>query len=118
MVKIISKPHCVYRLFATDGHLLYVGCSFAPMSRIAAHTNGRVWGEDIAAATFQWFPDQHSALRAEAEAIAEEHPEWNSHGNDVRKQERGRYDRLLDRDDPTTWVVRTKRAMRAQAGAA
>lgn len=66
---LVRQPHCVYRLFAADGHLLYIGCSVLPVNRIYAHSRVVPWATAIASATFEWRPNRKEAEAAEAAAI-------------------------------------------------
>lgn len=73
----ISKPHCLYRLFDAAGRTLYIGCSIDPFSRIGHHGNVQSWRQNLASATFEWYPDQITGMRAEAAAILIEGPIYN-----------------------------------------
>lgn len=68
----------VYRHFAADGALLYVGCSINPFMRLRAHEWGATWAFDIVRVEIEWFPCEALALSAEQEAIATERPRHNA----------------------------------------
>lgn len=65
----------VYRLWAEDGRLLYVGSSRALRNRLKRHRD--TWGDLIASATWQEHPDARTMLDAERHAIQTEHPALN-----------------------------------------
>lgn len=67
----------VYRHFDSGGRLLYVGCSINPFMRLRAHEWAATWAMDIASVTVEWFPCESAAYKAEAKAIAREHPIHN-----------------------------------------
>jgi hypothetical protein len=70
-----SSGHVLYRLWAADGRLLYVGVSRRPRARIRSHH--RKWGDLIAKVTWESHPDERSMLAAERQAIRDEHPALN-----------------------------------------
>lgn len=74
---LYDRPTAVYRLFAGDDTLLYVGCSCEPRKRIVADHLFKFWGPDIADFSFDWHDDRFTALRFEAQAIVEEAPLHN-----------------------------------------
>lgn len=79
---MLRQSTCVYRLYDTDGELLYVGLSLCPHYRIPTH-RGRTWGKRIASHTLEWFDDREAAKTAERHAITTEQPLHNI----VRPQE-------------------------------
>jgi len=70
----------VYRAFAADDHLLYVGYSAKPEQRIKAHQRLAPWAADVARWTFQEYATTGEALDAETQAILDEAPQWNIRG--------------------------------------
>ena len=70
-------PYVVYRAFDADGALLYVGCSGDVHKRIADHRKWAEWRHDAVRWTYQLYPDERSALAAEAAAITAEDPIYN-----------------------------------------
>lgn len=101
--EIIRAPHCVYRLFASDGRLLYIGCSILPVDRIYAHSRVQPWATAIASATFEWHPSRKEAEAVEDAAIRAELPEWNVHKRKNAKHSIGRLNPKFRHDDPSTW---------------
>lgn len=65
----------LYRLWASDGRLLYVGVSTVLRQRLKAHE--RRWGDLIASVTWEEHADERAMLDAEREAIRDEHPALN-----------------------------------------
>lgn len=67
----------LYRHFAADGSLLYVGISLSWPTRTKAHVRGSRWFEQVAKVEIERFPTRTEALDAEREAIKREKPEFN-----------------------------------------
>lgn len=67
----------VYRFYATDGALLYVGCSGAILARLYSHECATWWWKEVASTTQVHYSDKASALAAEATAIRDEAPRYN-----------------------------------------
>lgn len=70
----------VYRVFAGNGDLLYVGCSSQLFTRLRQHRHQSHWWEYAAVVTFDFMARQ-DAILAEREAIAAEGPLWCFAGN-------------------------------------
>lgn len=66
----------VYRLFAADDTLLYIGASMTAATRLGAHADKGWWGE-VQRATFEHHPTREAAFEAEGVAIATERPRYN-----------------------------------------
>jgi len=75
----IEPPHVVYRMFAADGTLLYVGCSLHPCSRIASHGADKTWLQRVTNITLKWYPNWLEGVREEYGAIRTEKPMYNKH---------------------------------------
>lgn len=101
----MSTPCAVYRVFAADGRLLYVGCSPSPLVRAHDHALTKAWGAEIATITVAWFPSRVEAAEAEFLAISKEAPEWNVHFKIAPKHAVGIYHPKYRRDDPSTWLL-------------
>lgn len=67
----------LYRHFANDGSLLYVGISLSWPQRTKAHAKGSRWFEQVARVEIENFPTREAALDAEREAIKREKPAFN-----------------------------------------
>ncbi|MFB7496043.1 hypothetical protein ACFC09_15350 [Streptomyces sp. NPDC056161] len=74
-----SRPAAVYRLWARDGALLYVGSSYRPEARYQERRR-KPWGPQIARCAEEWHPSRADAFRLELEAIAGEYPRYNVYG--------------------------------------
>lgn len=74
-----SGRAAVYRLFASDGTLLYVGSAFDPEERYACHRKA-VWWPSVSRQSETWFSDRKTAYREEWKAIASEQPTCNLAG--------------------------------------
>lgn len=71
------KPSAVYRLYDTEGELLYVGIATNPYNRVSAHRRRQPWGQLIADYTEEWFENREAAKKAEVSAIHHEDPVYN-----------------------------------------
>lgn len=78
MPDIESQPTAVYRLYARDGRLLYVGMTNNPDVRFAYHALTRRWWQDIEEKVIEWHPDRATARQHEAAAIKGEAPVHNA----------------------------------------
>lgn len=70
-------PAAVYRLYATDGTLLYVGVTGNLGSRFATHAKNASWWPQVARRTAVSYDTRTEALGAEAIAIRDEFPVHN-----------------------------------------
>ncbi|MFI5831065.1 helix-turn-helix domain-containing protein [Streptomyces sp. NPDC051578] len=68
--------HELYRLFAEDGRLLYIGISHSARFRLMQHVR-KPWWPDVARKEMERHPNRATALRAERVAIQKERPIWN-----------------------------------------
>lgn len=71
------RPWSVYRLFAADGSLLYVGSTNDLERRLAEHRRKQSWGDQIATWTEDWPHMREAAYRIEGAAIDAEQPIHN-----------------------------------------
>lgn len=67
----------LYRHFAADGRLLYVGISLSAIGRLAQHRETSHWYGEIARVDIEWHSDRNAAMKAEKNAIQNEHPPYN-----------------------------------------
>lgn len=72
-----SRRTALYRLFDTEGRLLYVGIAFNPDSRWAGHSASKSWWTDVAEKRIEWHETRSAAVAAERAAIAAELPLYN-----------------------------------------
>lgn len=76
----------VYRLFAADGTLLYIGSAFDPDHRCKSHQKQSWWPEAVRR-TDEWHPDRWAAYAEEAKAIVMEKPKLNVMGTQAYRDE-------------------------------
>lgn len=77
----VLMQHALYRFFASDGALLYVGLTCRPEGRWPKHVEGQPWWTEVARIDLQTFPDRAAVALAEAAAIRLERPRYNIHFN-------------------------------------
>lgn len=70
---------CVYRMYAGDGSLLYVGCTLNIGQRTQQHHSRAPWWDDAVRMEIERFSTHREALTAERDAIVNEHPRWNTY---------------------------------------
>ncbi len=66
----------LYRHFAADGSLLYVGISVRPLTRLGEHEESR-WIDKVSRVDMERFPTRDAAIDAERNAIVSERPIYN-----------------------------------------
>lgn len=76
VIPLADRKTAVYRLFAADNTLLYVGASHNPKERFGRHKD-RAWWPEVARKNVTWYPDRRTALHREALAISKESPRYN-----------------------------------------
>lgn len=72
-------PNFVYRAYAEDGRLLYVGITVNIKRRMAAHKQSSEWFGEWSRMAIEMVPGRGSALLIESNAIAQEIPAFNKH---------------------------------------
>lgn len=77
----------LYRLYNTDGRLLYVGITSNPKARWSAHSRDKHWWPEVARKTIEWFETRKSAERIEKVEVEEESPRYNKVFNGERRVE-------------------------------
>lgn len=75
-----AAGNLVYRCFAADGALLYIGSTRQYGPRMAAHAKNSHWWSQVADVTREPYPSMPAALAAERVAIRAEHPLHNKAG--------------------------------------
>lgn len=68
----------LYRAYAADGTLLYIGISWVPDARAEQHKSSSEWHSRMAKYTVDWFESRMDAVAAEAAAVRVEKPLYNS----------------------------------------
>jgi len=81
-----ARPAAVYRLWAADGTLLYVGSAYDPEERCRRH-HGQPWWPLVARRTDEWRPSRAHAYHAEMAAIEGEAPAHNVMGSAAYREE-------------------------------
>lgn len=71
-----EKPTALYRFFAADNRLLYVGITHRLNGRLSAHKRDKPW-QEVARIELEHYPTREQALAAEERAIKSEKPAWN-----------------------------------------
>ncbi|MFF7130365.1 GIY-YIG nuclease family protein [Streptomyces sp. NPDC008240] len=74
-----ARKAAVYRLYAADGSLLYIGSSYNPERRYRDHYS-KPWWPLVARRAEEWHPSKDDAYAAEMKAIAAEEPAHNHMG--------------------------------------
>ncbi len=74
-----SERTALYRCFAADGVLLYVGISLREWERVMAHSS-RDWFRDVRRIELEHFDSRSGARSAELNAIRTENPRFNIEG--------------------------------------
>lgn len=69
--------HILYRFFAADNTLLYVGITNDPLSRFGGHCRDKSWFRQIAHSTMEHFESRQELEAAEIHAIKTEKPKYN-----------------------------------------
>lgn len=69
--------HVLYRMFAADDALLYVGITLRPVDRLRHHSKDKQWWSEVATIRLESFPSRESLEAAERTAIADESPRYN-----------------------------------------
>jgi hypothetical protein len=77
----MSGPHTVYRAFAANGDLLYIGIASDPETRFICHEAFTPWWPDVADTTLEEFASDWEAEVAEKAAILAEVPFHNVSSN-------------------------------------
>jgi hypothetical protein len=76
-----DQRHTLYRFYAEDGALLYIGITGSIPERFRSHDRDKPWYGDAARATFQHYPNRDAVLDAERKAIIAEQPRYNVQHN-------------------------------------
>lgn len=74
-------PHALYRFFAADESLLYVGITCDVGRRWDRHSRDKPWWTEMARSTVEHFDTREAVLAAEEAAIRAEKPRYNIRHN-------------------------------------
>ena len=72
-----DRVHILYRFFAADGRLLYVGMTINPARRFEKHRGEKSWWSDVARVEIEHHETIDALRKAERRAIETEHPIHN-----------------------------------------
>jgi predicted GIY-YIG superfamily endonuclease len=72
-----DEPTALYRLYAADGNLIYLGITTSPASRMEQHAEKQPWWPEVALRTMAWYATRMDAAVAETAAIKAEKPQYN-----------------------------------------
>jgi predicted GIY-YIG superfamily endonuclease len=82
-----QAPYYIYRAYAADGDLLYIGRTIDPNMRLAKHYQSSPWVAEVMEWEFQPIPRNWYAMcAAERAAIEAEHPRYNVQWNTPKEQ--------------------------------
>ena len=87
----------LYRHFAEDGELLYIGISVSFLSRLGQHEKHSPWFDRIYSVTVEHFDTREEALKAERDAIKSESPTHNKHHKVTQGETRFEADQSRER---------------------
>lgn len=73
-----EPPSYVYRIFAEDGLLLYIGSTLDLPTRLQRHSYGAKWFPLAHRVELEEFESREAALVAEREAVRRENPAGNA----------------------------------------
>lgn len=90
----MPEPTAMYRLWAENEVLLYVGISKHPPTRFDQHAGDKPWWPFVAYQDIEWFDSRWVALAAESLAITDEAPLFNRQGNGGRERP---YERMFSK---------------------
>jgi hypothetical protein len=75
----------LYRIFDSEGALLYVGATTNPGQRYSTHSKMQPWWDEATTITLQHLPSFDELAVAEVQAIKAEKPKYNVSNADVPK---------------------------------
>jgi predicted GIY-YIG superfamily endonuclease len=99
----------LYRIFAADDRLLYVGVSINPTGRLKQHRYTQAWWPEAQKCEVQWHLSGREAYEAETEAIKTEHPKYNLTSTDAYRSRQS----AIQRANAPTQRVKCKVAYEA-----
>lgn len=71
------RPCSVYRIYAADGTLIYVGVTDRGQRRQVEHINSKQWAREMAETHWEHYESREKALSRERELIITQHPKYN-----------------------------------------
>lgn len=73
-----TEMTAVYRFYAADGSLIYVGITNSLQARFLRHSEGKPWWPEVARKTVRWYPTRVEAATAEDAVLIALSPRFNS----------------------------------------
>ena len=95
----------LYRQYADDNSLLYVGISLNAQNRLSQHYKSSAWFTEVTDVKIEWFDTREEALKAEVDAIRSEKPKCNIHHN-------SQHQKLLDENPKEIFQGMNRQVMR------
>lgn len=80
---VASQGTAVYRLFAGNDQLLYVGITNDVSRRMQQHKERKPWWSEVERQEVAWFATRHEAAAEEQRAIRVEKPQYNVKHNEA-----------------------------------
>jgi DNA-binding transcriptional regulator YiaG len=77
----MDRRTALYRFYALDGALLYIGVSLNYRSRWKQHAANKTWWPQVERRTIEWHDSYPAALLAATAAIGAERPKYNIRHN-------------------------------------
>lgn len=77
LAKLANQPHVLYRMYNSDGELLYIGITVGVYSRFLEHSKQKQWWSQVTDIKLEWCDSRSSAELAEFNAIKSESPKHN-----------------------------------------
>ena len=91
----MTRALILYRWFAVDRALLYVGKSIRPIDRLDRHIKSSLFSGEAANITLQHFDNERSLHAAEIAAIRNEKPKYNTIFNGTRAERAAQNRRIM-----------------------
>lgn len=90
----MTETTSLYRFYAADGALLYVGITRTLLGRLKQHSGDKPWFTEVSSITTEHLDSRERALAAEKAAIIAERPRYNvthNHGRAASAPRTGRW---------------------------
>ena len=72
-----GQMNTLYRFYANDGTLLYIGITISPPQRFKQHSRDKAWWNEVARIELVQFNSREELENEEKNAISREHPKYN-----------------------------------------
>lgn len=108
----MSRKNVLYRVYDTDGNLLYVGATTNFAQRLTTHSTYQPWWDDASRVELEHFDSFEDMAEAEVQAIRSEQPRYNvvfAHPTPgPRRPRRQRGDGTIYRRADGVWIGRVE----------